>query len=346
MRLLVITQKVDTNDQVLGFMVGWLEALAKQVKSLEVICLEKGDYKLPSNVKVYSLGKESGHGRFKYLFNFYRFLWQLRSQYDAVWVHMNQIYIILGYPLWLLGGKKISLWYAHGSISWSLKLASKLANIIFTSSASGFRLASGKVKIVGQGIDTDLFNFEPNAPREAGLMVNVGRLSSVKKQKELIVGLSTINNLPWRLEFFGSPITLADQLYTQELASTIAQLNLSERVTLAGSVSHYLLPARLREAEVFVTMSRTGSLDKAVLEAMSSGVIPVTLGETFRPILGPYGHILASSSETDLVNNLVQVISWSETEKKACRQILRQEIVNNHSLKRLMTEIVTVLKNV
>jgi len=259
---------------------------------------------------------------------------------------MNQIYIILGYPLWLLGGKKISLWYAHGSISWSLKLASKLANIIFTSSASGFRLASGKVKIVGQGIDTDLFNFEPNAPREAGLMVNVGRLSSIKKQKELIVSLSTINNLPWRLEFFGSPITLADQLYTQELASTIAQLNLSERVTLAGSVSHYLLPARLREAEVFVTMSRTGSLDKAVLEAMSSGVIPVTLGETFRPILGPYGHILASSSETDLVNNLVQVISWSETEKKACRQILRQEIVNNHSLKRLMTEIVTVLKNV
>ena len=62
--------------------------------------------------------------------------------------------------------------------------------------------------------------------------------------------------------------------------------------------------------------------------------------------MGPYGHILASSSETDLVNNLVQVISWSETEKKACRQILRQEIVNNHSLKRLMTEIVTVLKNV
>ena len=346
MRLLVITQKVDVNDQVLGFMIGWLEALAKQAKSLEVICLEKGDYKLPDNVRVYSLGKEKGQSRLKYLFNFYRFLWQLRHRYDAVWVHMNQIYIILGYPLWFLGKKKISLWYAHGSVSFSLRLASKLAGVIFTSSASGFRLASGKVKIVGQGIDTDLFNFEPNAPREAGLMVNVGRLSSVKKQKELIVGLSTINNLPWRLEFFGSPITLADQLYTQELASTIAQLNLSERVTLAGSVSHYLLPARLREAEVFVTMSRTGSLDKAVLEAMSSGVIPVTLGETFRPILGPYGHILASSSETDLVNNLVQVISWSETEKKACRQILRQEIVNNHSLKRLMTEIVTVLKNV
>ena len=343
MRLLVITQKVDANDQVLGFMIGWLEALAKQAKSLEVICLEKGDYKLPDNVRVYSLGKEKGQSRLKYLFNFYRFLWQLRHRYDAVWVHMNQIYIILGYPLWFLGKKKISLWYAHGSVSFSLRLASKLAGVIFTSSASGFRLASGKVKIVGQGIDTDLFNFEPNAPREAGLMVNVGRLSSVKKQKELIVSLSTINNLPWRLEFFGSPITLADQLYTQELASTIAQLNLSDRVTLAGSLNHNLLPSRLRAAEVFVTMSRTGSLDKAVLEAMSAGVIPVTLGETFRPILPDGAKWLAADDEKTWVLAVKKVLTLSVDEKESLRRQLSQEIINKHSLTALMEKIVTTL---
>src|SRR3989344_5572534 len=71
--------------------------------------------------------------------------------------HACPVYIILGAAFWRLLRKKISLWYAHGSANWILKLAEVCTDIIFTSTPEGCRLKSSKIRIVGQGIDTDLF---------------------------------------------------------------------------------------------------------------------------------------------------------------------------------------------
>src|SRR3989344_6741688 len=57
MRLLIVTQKVDKNDPVLGFFHRWIEKFAKNFERVTVICLGKGEYNLPANVKVLSLGK-------------------------------------------------------------------------------------------------------------------------------------------------------------------------------------------------------------------------------------------------------------------------------------------------
>ena len=72
MKLLIITQKVDKNDQLLGFFVSWIEKLSKKFESVLVLCLEKGEYDLPTNVKVISLGKEINQPKVLWLFNFYR----------------------------------------------------------------------------------------------------------------------------------------------------------------------------------------------------------------------------------------------------------------------------------
>ncbi|MDO8183820.1 MAG: glycosyltransferase [bacterium] len=346
MRLLVITQKVDAADQVLGFMVDWLRVLATKVESLEVICLERGEFNLPTNVRVHSLGKEASQNRLKYLVNFYRYLWLLRNDYDAVWVHMNQVYVILGWPVWWWQNKKISLWYAHGAVSWSLKLAEKLADVIFTSSSGGFRLTSKKLKVVGQGINTEHFNFKPAEPRQAGLLVSVGRISKVKKQVDLVKSLASLDNKNWRLEFYGAPVTAADQIYDQDLAQTITDLGLKSRVILAGPVSYKDLPARLRRVEVFVTMSQTGSLDKAVLEAMAMGVIPVVLGHNFNSVLGSYQDDLAADNEVDWQAKVEKVLALPIEVKQTWRANLRSQIVDHHSLDNLMNQIVMVLKNV
>lgn len=60
MRLLVVTQAVDKQDPVLGFFHRWLEEFAKHADQLIVICLREGTHSLPSNVRIYSLGKENG----------------------------------------------------------------------------------------------------------------------------------------------------------------------------------------------------------------------------------------------------------------------------------------------
>ena len=148
MKLLIITQKVDINDDVLGFFHRWLEEFAKHCEKITVICLEMGEYKLPENVKVLSLGKEECVSKLKYLWRFYKYIWQERKKYDAVFVHMNPEYVVLGGLFWKILGKKISLWYTHKNVDLKLRIAEKFPNIIFSVSKESFRLKTAKLLVV------------------------------------------------------------------------------------------------------------------------------------------------------------------------------------------------------
>lgn len=347
MRLLVFTQKVKADDPILGFMIGWLTALSKQVETLEVICLEQGSYELPPNVRVWSLGKESGQSRLKYILNFYRLIFKLRHNYDAVWVHMNQIYVLLGFWPWRLWGKKISLWYAHGSVSWSLRLAERLADLIFTSSSRGFRLPSRKVQVVGQGIDTDKFTYRPEvAVRESGLLLHVGRISSVKRQLELVTALAGLGNQSWQLIFYGSAITPADEKYLVELKAKIEALDLSHKITFGGNLSQAELAATLLRADLFITMSRTGSLDKVVLEAMAAGVIPVVTNDAFAEVFTTETADLLVRRDEDFIPKIKELLRLEPKVQVEIRSKLRQIVVADHSLPRLMSRIVERLHHV
>ena len=108
MRLLITTQVVDRTDPFLGFFHGWIVELAKHFEHIEIICLQEGQHSLPSNVNVNSLGKELGiQSRIVYAARFLGLVWKLRDSYDAVFVHMNQEYILLAGWLWKILHKRI-----------------------------------------------------------------------------------------------------------------------------------------------------------------------------------------------------------------------------------------------
>ena len=114
MKLLIITQAIDLDDPILGFFHRWVEEFAKRFEHIEVICLKLGRHSLPGNVSVHSLRKEKGRrSRFMYATYFGWLIWKLRPKYDAVLVHMNPEYVILGGVDWRLMGKKIYFWYNH-----------------------------------------------------------------------------------------------------------------------------------------------------------------------------------------------------------------------------------------
>src|SRR3989344_7209303 len=60
--LLILTQKVDRDDPVLGFFHGWLVEFARRFERITVVCLEEGVHSLPKNVEVLSLGKSTQGG--------------------------------------------------------------------------------------------------------------------------------------------------------------------------------------------------------------------------------------------------------------------------------------------
>ena len=135
-RLLIITQKVDEDDQLLGFFVGWIREFKKHFSSVSVIAL-----------------RAPRKSWFRLLL---QILWQV-PRHDAVFIHMAPMFAILAAPWARVWGKRIGLWYTHKAVTWKLRIAEKFVDVIFTASPESFRLPSKKVIITGHGIDTELY---------------------------------------------------------------------------------------------------------------------------------------------------------------------------------------------
>lgn len=261
MKLLIVTQSVDTEDSVLGFFVRWIEEFAKHVEHVEVICLKSGKFNFPKNVRVHSLGKERGAaGGITYALRFLSLVWSLRCDYDAVFVHMNSEYVILGGPLWRLWGKRIALWYTHKNVDAKLRSAASLANVIFTASKESFRLKSSKVHVMGHGIDTVFFTPDPSVTR-GDWALSVGRLMPSKRH-DLAIQRAVRDGRALRIAGEGPERARLEAL-ARKLHATVQFL---------GALTQTQLRAEYHTAAYLIHTSETGSLDKVVLEALACGL--------------------------------------------------------------------------
>ena len=346
-KLLIITQKVDSNDDVLGFFHEWIREFSKKCGKVTVICLKLGQYDLPSNVKVMSLGKERGLGKLRYLLNFYKYIWQERKNYDAVFAHMNPQYIPLGWPVWKLLGKKMSLWYAHGHVPPMLKIADHLTDIAFASTPEGYRLPSKKLKIVGQGIDVNKFRpAEGKAIKEFFKIVSVGRISPSKDYETLIGAIELLSpSGKFKIEIAGSPANPSDKDYLENLKRLVSEKALSVIVEFIGPIANKNLPPFLQSADLFVNMGHTGSLDKANLEAMACGLPLLTCNEAYENILGEYKSMLMYPKRDvrSLSEKIGMIINLNQQEREKISHYLRQIVVRDHNLEELVNKISAIL---
>ncbi|MCG2694872.1 glycosyltransferase family 4 protein [Candidatus Parcubacteria bacterium] len=349
--ILIVTQKVDINDDILGFFHGWILEFAKNYEKVTVICLEKGDYDLPVNVKVLSLGKEKlktknsklkTYRSFLYIKNFFKYIWQERKNYDKVFVHMNPEYVVLGGLFWKIWKKKIALWYTHKNVDLKLKIAEKLVNIIFTASKESFRLESKKLRIVGHGIDIDKFIPDRNYLKKDNFfeIVTIGRISTTKNQFLMIEAINLLIEQDIKNFIFnivGAPITDVDKKYYEELKEYIEENKLENFVKFIGSVSHAEILPYYQKSDIFVNLSDTGSIDKVVLEAMSCGVYVLTSNDAFKSIL-PNEFLLEKNLEI-LASKIKNFIKQGREEKSMIIKKLRDIVVENNSLPELIKKI-------
>lgn len=267
MKLLIVTQAVDANDSNLGFFHRWIEEFAKHCEHVTVICLKEGVHQLPSNVSVHSLGKEktafsfqlSAVRKLQYAVRFLALLWRLRNSYDVVFVHMNPEYVLLGGLFWRAQGKKIALWYVHKSVTWTLRIAERLVNVVFTASPESFRIESLKVRVIGHGVDTEFFTPAASVARGTHFL-SVGRLMQSKQHNLAIRAAKTA----------GVPLRIAGEGPERERLAALAR-ELGADVTFQGGLTQEKLRDEYRAAAKLVHRSLTGSLDKVVLEAAACG---------------------------------------------------------------------------
>lgn len=347
MKLLIITQKVDINDDILGFFHRWIEEFAKNVESIIVICLEEGEHNLPQNVKVLSLGKEAGVSRLKYILNFYKYIWKLRASYSYVFVHMNQIYVILGGFLWRLLGKRVALWYTHKQVSFSLRLAEKFVQQIFTASKQSFQLKSKKVNVMGHGI---YLNDYSELAKERGEVINilhVGRLSKIKNILTLVEAGKILNDSwdrKFKITFVGSAVTKNDKLYIDKVNEYIKNNDLSNIFEFVGSVPNKDIKNFYAKADITVNMAPTGGLDKVVLEAIASSVIVISSNESFSEYFDGYDSILRFKLQDseDLAEKIVSLINLEN--KSIIEDYLYKKVKDKSGLDTLVKRIISKIE--
>ena len=72
--------------------------------------------------------------KIKYVFNFYNFLYKLRGQYDSVFVHMNQEYVLLGGLYWKSLNIPVYFWRNHPQGNLLTKISILLSKKVFCTS--------------------------------------------------------------------------------------------------------------------------------------------------------------------------------------------------------------------
>lgn len=275
MKLLIITQKVDKADPILGFFCRWIDEFAIHSKSVVVIGQQVGAHQLVGNIEVFSLEKEEGRGPISQILRFWKLIWSTRKEYDRVLVHMTPIWIIIGAPVWILLRKPMYLWYEIKRGSWKLSVALLFVKKVFAASTHGLPTVAKKQVITGHGIDTD--QFKPDVQkREPGHIVAVGRVTAIKHYEVIVKRFAELPE-HCRLTIAGGTITDADKTVEHDLKELMHRLNIADRVEM-GWVSPDTMPLLLQRADVFMHASQ-GGLDKAVLQALSCGVPVVTTSE-------------------------------------------------------------------
>ncbi len=338
MKLLIVTQVVDREHSNLGFFHGQIEALARACEQIHVITLQEGVHALPSHVTVHSLGKESGVSRLGYLLRFYRLIGTLRSEYDAVFVHMNPQYVVLGGILWRLWNKRIGLWYVHKSITLWLRVAAFVAHVIFTVSPASIGIRSKKIRVVGHGIDTERFSPGVRAPHQGLRIVSIGRIAASKGLREILLACDELHRraVDFTLTIIGTPLTEEERIYAGLLKDEIGTRSYKDRVQFAGAVAYAELPGKLRESDVLVNISATGGYDKVVLEALACGIPAISSSAPFRSLLAGTGLFLEDNAPEILAETITAAASIDVTQ-------LRAEVEARHSLTALTTKILSSL---
>jgi glycosyltransferase involved in cell wall biosynthesis len=138
----------------------------------------------------------------------------------------------------------------------------------------------------------------------------------------------------------GVPGLGVQHTYYKECVELVTEKNLGKHIHFLGGMSQAQVLPQLQHADVFLNISETGSLDKAILESMSTGVVVVSSNESFVSLLPKELQWLGVYANLSNVGRVIQkVVDLNQVEKNSITQALREIVVHNHGLAGLIGKI-------
>ena len=329
MRLLLFNLATDVDDPILGFTTRWIQALAQRVEFIHVITMRTGRVDVPDNVRVYSVGKEKGYSEPRRAVEFYRTLLHvLRSdKIDVCFSHMMPIFSVLAGPVLQAKGVPIVTWYAHPSLTRSLKLAHYFSTCMVTSVAPAYPYRQNKLMVVGQGIDTNLFSPDGNVSvKPPPVILCAGRLSPVKDHPTLLKAVQLLKqrwDQPFQVVIMGAREGQKTSLTLSRCARMVEELALTDTVRFEPPLPMADMPCWYRRCTVHVNLTPTGFGDKVALEAMSCGRPCIVANAGFRETLGEYAEplLFRHGDPEDLAQRLAWICALPESKRMSIGEI-------------------------
>jgi glycosyltransferase involved in cell wall biosynthesis len=337
MRLLFVTQKLDADDPVLGFVGDWVRALGERFDEMTVIANEVREVPGDLGVPVISLGAERGAERLVRGLRYLRTVAKLTrgGSVDVLIAHMCPVYLNLAWPLLRRRGVRPVLWFAHPSVTPALRMANQLADTILTSLPGAYPLPGPKVRVIGQAVDLEDFPFSPRRRDGVLRLVAVGRTSPAKGFPVIVraVAAARESGIDVRLRIIGPSTTTEEIRHRTELESLVREY-LSEAGALESGIPHSQIPATLGEADALVNAMVAGSGDKVVFEAAALGRPVLVSNPAFHGLLRdlPIQLTYREGDDRALAARIAELASaepasWSVTVKE-----LRSRVEREHSL--------------
>ena len=340
MKLLIVTQAVDKNDPVLGFFHRWIEEFATHYEEVTVIALRVGTHTLPANVRIFSLGKDEGKGRFTYLVRFFRLIYTARNSYDAVFVHMNQEYILLGGLLWKMLGKSVYLWRNHHAGNFLTDVAVSFSRKVFCTSRYSYTAKYTKTLIMPVGIDTQVFSSDSSYARKDNSLLMLGRIAPSKRIDIFLNTLSHLTNtITYEATIVGDALP-RDRSYADMLARRVAENHLP--VTFHPGIQNEETVGVYRTHDVTINCSSSGMYDKTIFEAMACGSLILASNKNLEGQINPL-FIFKEGDVKDLASKLHHILSLADGEKNTYRKELQSFVRDNHSLSALGARLAEAL---
>lgn len=346
MKLVFLTQVLDREDAVLGFVTRWIEGFAAHCEAVRVVALEVGDTSgLPANVDWVEIGRKGTLRRWlRYARTLNRSLH--RDGFDTVLAHMVPRYALLARRPARRSGAGLWLWYTHAGVDRRLIAAERIVDGIFTVNRASLRIETPKRVETGHGIDLAHFDVGP-PPAGRPLLLAVGRRTPAKDPLTLIRAVAELarRGVDCELELVGGGLAAGDPAYGAEVDAELARLGLGERVRVVGDVPYRDIAARYAACTLLVSASRTGSVDKVVLEAMAARRPAVTCNESFDDVFASLGDGAAAlrfphGDPAALADRVQALLARTPEQRAELGERLRAIVARDHEVDALMQRLV------
>lgn len=340
--LVLLNFVLDTDNALLSHQAEVVRSLARSFTKVTVITGQLGKFDRPGNVEIINLQWVEGKN-FRNLLRLYKaFFSALKPGGVVVFSHMTDVQSAFLSPITWISGTPHYLWYAHKQLSPYLRFASYFVNGILTSTPGSCPLTGQKIFVIGQGVDSSIFEVRRRLSASLDSCIHIGRADPSKNLNALFDFAEKEHsaNPKFRFVQVGEPSTLVSNLEFQKLCREYQSSIDSGVIELRSSKTRSQVPDLLASAEVFVH-AYEGSLDKSLIESTLARLPVVTLNAEYHTIFGRWGN-----SETPTLQNEYEGL------RRQSAQSLQQEIerrfklaVDSHSFSNWIVKITNILEN-